>query len=69
LRSSQREKQSIVLQKQTFLLSPEFQGRGQLFLAPRIQVINKILNTDINAPVSIDNVQTLSNLIDLYPSN
>ena len=69
LRSSQREKQSIVLAKQTFLLSPEFQGRGQLFLAPRIEVINKVLNTDINAPVSIDNVQTLSNLIDLYPSN
>ena len=69
LRSSQREKQSIVLAKQTFLLSPEFQGRGQLFLAPRIEVINKILNTDINAPVSIDNVQSLSNLIDLYPSN
>ena len=58
-----------MLAKQTFLLSPEFQGRGQLFLAPRIEVINKILNTDINAPVSIENVQTLSNLIDLYPSN
>ena len=69
LKSSQREKQSRILATQTYLLSPEFEGRGQLFLLPRIDVINRVLNTDVNAPVDIRNVESLSNLIDLYPTN
>ena len=69
LKSSQREKQSRILATQTYLLQPEFRGRGQLFLLPRIDVINRVLNTDVNAPVDIRNVESLSNLIDLYPTN